>query len=208
MDTVAVGAIVTPGESVGVADQHNAGHGVYELNGALYASAVGRLQAAENKAAENDPKGVKTTLFVACATKSANESPLLPRIGAIVTARVTKVSSRSAHTELLVQDGRPLAEKFKGTIRQQDVRRTEIDKVDIYRCFAPGDLVRAKLLSLGDRHSYFLTTADNALGVVEALSVAGMPMVPISWQEMQCPRTGTREFRKVAKVDPKKPTPL
>ena len=27
-------------------------------------------------------------------------------------------------------------------------------------------------------------------------------MVPVGWQEMQCPRTYVKEFRKVAKVSP------
>lgn len=31
---------------------------------------------------------------------------------------------------------------------------------------------------------------------------AGVQMVPISWCEMQCPRTHTKEFRKVARVQP------
>jgi hypothetical protein len=31
-------------------------------------------------------------------------------------------------------------------------------------------------------------------------AVAGAPMVPISWQEMQCPKTSAVENRKVAKV--------
>ena len=44
------------------------------------------------------------------------------------------------------------------------------------------------------------STARNELGVVYARSVAGAPMVPISWQEMQCPRTQAIENRKVAKV--------
>lgn len=30
---------------------------------------------------------------------------------------------------------------------------------------------------------------------------AGVPMVPISWQEMQCPQTKAVENRKVAKVE-------
>jgi hypothetical protein len=34
-------------------------------------------------------------------------------------------------------------------------------------------VVRAKVLSLGDARSYYLTTADNALGVVHARSLAG-----------------------------------
>lgn len=30
----------------------------------------------------------------------------------------------------------------------------------------------------------------------------GVQMVPISWCEMQCPRTHTKDFRKVARVQP------
>ena len=32
--------------------------------------------------------------------------------------------------------------------------------------------------------------------------LSGVPMVPVGWQEMQCPRTYVKEFRKVAKVLP------
>jgi exosome complex component CSL4 len=67
-------------------------------------------------------------------------------------------------------------------------------------------------ISLGDARSYFLSTASNNLGVVYALpspspsSIDGnrgneTPMVPINWQEMQCPRTNTIERRKVAKPE-------
>lgn len=49
-------------------------------------------------------------------------------------------------------------------------------------------------------HTYHLTTAENELGVAIALSPAGVPMVPISWTEMQCPETFIKEPRKVAKV--------
>ena len=54
--------------------------------------------------------------------------------------------------------------------RQQDVRATEVDKVELIACFRPGDLVRAAVLSLGDSRSYLLTTARNELGVVAAKS--------------------------------------
>jgi len=48
-----------------------------------------------------------------------------------------------------------------------------------------------------------LTTAENELGVVIAKSeAAGEKMVPISWTEMQCPKTYIKELRKVAKVIP------
>jgi exosome complex RNA-binding protein Csl4 len=46
-------------------------------------------------------------------------------------------------------------------------------QVVMYDCFRPGDIVRAKVLSLGDARSYHLSTADNSLGVVRAKSLAG-----------------------------------
>ena len=43
-----------------------------------------------------------------------------------------------------------LSEPFRGQIRKEDVRATEKDKVEMYRCFRPGDIVLAKLLSFGE----------------------------------------------------------
>ena len=54
-------------------------------------------------------------------------------------------------------------------------------------------------------HWYHLSTAENELGVVIATaegSLQGISMVPISWSEMQCPKTLTKEPRKVARVIP------
>jgi exosome complex component CSL4 len=53
------------------------------------------------------------------------------------------------------------------------VRLTEVDKVEIYKCFRPNDIVKAEVISLGDSRSYFLSTAKNELGVIFAKSVAG-----------------------------------
>lgn len=43
-----------------------------------------------------------------------------------------------------LQHRRAVVGKFSGIIRQQDVRLTEIDKVDLYACFRPGDVVRCR----------------------------------------------------------------
>lgn len=75
----------------------------------------------------------------------------------------------------------------------------EKDKVHMYKCFRPGDIVRAEIISLGDAKSYHLSTAKNELGVIHALSISNAPLVPVSWEEMQCSKTGVREFRKCAK---------
>ncbi|ONK63896.1 uncharacterized protein A4U43_C07F20040 [Asparagus officinalis] len=124
----------------------------------------------------------------------------VPEPGSIVIARVTKVMGRMASADIMCVGSKSVREKFTGTIRQQDVRATEIDKVDMYQSFRPGDIVRALVLSLGDARAYYLSTAKNELGVVSAQSITGGTMIPISWTEMQCPLTGQIEQRKVAKV--------
>lgn len=194
--------VVTPGERIGETTSHRAGTGVVANGTGLFSALVGQVVSeATNEMSDVPHAADRRTVLRVVSARDADGAPPMPEIGAVVTAKITKVTPRAAHAEILVVGGRPLRELFKGTIRQQDVRQTEIDKVEIYKCFAPGDVVLAEVISLGDRHSYFLTTAKNELGVVYAKSIAGVAMLPVSWQEMQCPTTKVREFRKVAKVD-------
>lgn len=65
----------------------------------------------------------------------------------------------------------------------------------------PGDVLLARVISLGDSRAYFLTTAAVELGVVFARSAEGVTMLPVSWQEMMCPATKNREPRKVKAAD-------
>ncbi|CAK9153444.1 unnamed protein product, partial [Ilex paraguariensis] len=85
---------------------------------------------------------------------------------------VTKVMARMASADIMCVGPKSVREKFTGIIRQQDVRATEIDKVDMHASFRPGDTVRALVLSLGDARAYYLSTAKNELGVVSAESAA------------------------------------
>lgn len=65
-----------------------------------------------------------------------------------------------------------LKEPFKGTIRKEDVRATEKDKVEMYKSFRPGDIVLARVLTLHTQ-TYLLSTAENELGVIFAKSEGG-----------------------------------
>ncbi|KAG6922303.1 exosome component 1, partial [Chelydra serpentina] len=106
------------------------------------------------------------------------ESQFLPDVGAIVTCKVCSINSRFAKVHILYIGSTPLKSAFRGTIRVLGI-------------------------SLGDMQSnYLLSTGENELGVVVAHSEAGAQMVPISWCEMQCPRTHSKELRKVARVQP------
>uniref|UniRef100_K7G4H7 Exosome component 1 n=1 Tax=Pelodiscus sinensis TaxID=13735 RepID=K7G4H7_PELSI len=131
------------------------------------------------------------------------ESQLLPNVGAIVTCKVCSINSRFAKVRILYIGSTPLKSTFRGTIRREDSTSCAPCQVEVYKSFRPGDIVLAKVISLGDMQSnYLLSTAENELGVVVAHSEAVAQMVPISWCEMQCPKTHSKELRKVARVQP------
>ena len=117
-----------------------------------------------------------------------------------VICRILSTTPRFCKAEILRVNGIPVTDAFRGMIRREDVRATEKDKVDMYKSFRPGDIVLAKVLSLGDAQSYLLRTDENELGVIHAKSEAGSLMVPKSWCEFFCPKTKVIENRKVAKV--------
>nr|GLL17490.1 exosome complex component CSL4 [Ipomoea trifida] len=188
--------LVTPGEVLGSALDYKAGRGAY-------LSAQHKIVCASITGVRSfipPPSDSSDQRLTVEVTGHKAHGPV-PQPGAVVIARVTKVMARMASADIMCVGFQAVREKFTGIIRQQDVRATEIDKVDMHLSFRPGDIVRALVLSLGDARAYYLSTAKNELGVVSAESVAGATMVPISWTEMQCPLTGQVEQRKVAKVE-------
>ncbi|MBN3312283.1 EXOS1 protein, partial [Atractosteus spatula] len=184
--------LCVPGERLCSTEECIPGPGTYLRHGYIFASLAGYVLR----------KNVGEEMPVVSVVKES-EAQLLPDVGATVTCKVTSINPRFAKVQILYVGSTPLKDRFRGTIRKEDVRATEKDKVEIYKSFRPGDIVLAKVISLGDVQSnYLLTTAENELGVVVAHSEAGEQMVPISWCEMQCPRTHAKEFRKVARVQP------
>ena len=124
----------------------------------------------------------------------------VPQSGDTVTCRVTRLTPRMANVDILCVNDVPLTTAaFPGVVRIQDIRSHDVDKVEMMKSFRPGDIIRAEVISMGDSRSYYLSTAKEPLGVVFARSAAGGTMVPLSWQEMFCPTSKTKEFRKVAR---------
>jgi len=188
------GTVVVPGSRLCVADsEHQAGPGTYSQQGYIYSSLVGEVRLVTR------PDKV---VSVEVAGGGAADS-VVPAQGDLVTARVLAVNPRFAKVHLLCVGDCVLSEPFRGQVRKEDVRASEKDKVEMYRSFRPGDIALCRVLSLGDAQAgYLLTTAENELGVVIARSEAGAAMVPVSWTEMQCPVSCSKEGRKVAKVMP------
>ncbi|KAM5271502.1 exosome complex component CSL4 isoform 5-T5 [Ctenodactylus gundi] len=138
-----------PGERLCNLEEASPGSGTYTRHGYIFSSLAGCL----TKSSENGALPVVSVM-------RETESQLMPDVGAIVTCKVSSINSRFAKVHILYVGSTPLKNSFRGTIRKEDVRATEKDKV------------------------------------------VGVQMVPISWCEMQCPKTHTKEFRKVARVQP------
>lgn len=194
-----ISSMVTPGMRLGRASELKAGKGAYvkPREDYVYASLTGLTRFIP----PTPPHSLDQRPTVQVTGHKAHGA--VPQPGSIVIARVTKVMPRMASADIMCVGPKSVPEKFTGIIRQQDVRATEIDKVEMHLSFRPGDIVKAQVLSLGDARAYHLSTAKNELGVVSAESASGATMVPISWTEMQCPLTGQTEPRKVAKVETK-----
>ncbi|WWC88887.1 uncharacterized protein L201_003802 [Kwoniella dendrophila CBS 6074] len=164
------------------------GSGCYELDGRILSSIVGV------------PKRDGSVVSVIGRQESNNT----PEVGSVVIGTISRLTTQQAHVTLITSNDRPLpetSEEFQGVIRITDIRLTERDKIKMGDCFRLGDLVKAKVLSLGDARSYYLSTAANELGVMYAISETGNPLLPVSYQEMEDELTGKREKRKVAKPE-------
>ena len=203
------GSVVMPGVRLCPSDNvHLQGHGTYTQHGYIYSSLVGVLRLVTN--------ADKTVTVEVDGLKGDS---LVPGQQDVVTVKIVSVNPRCskknmfsihvmchfrfAKCHIMCVGEVVLSEHYRGQIRKEDVRATEKDRVEMYKCFRPGDIVLARVISLGDAGGgYLLTTAENSLGVVIARSEAGSLMVPVSWTEMQCTASYSVEERKVAKVIP------
>ncbi|OWT40103.1 exosome complex component CSL4 [Cryptococcus neoformans Bt1] len=182
------------------------GKGCYERNGQIVASVVGRPRrdgAVVSVVGREETVGTvdvdSIVIGVVSVPPDCNCKILFK-----ANSQISRLTPQQAHVTLTTLADRPLpesSEDFTGLIRIADIRLTERDKVKMGECFRLGDIVKAKVLSLGDARSYYLSTAANELGVVYAKSEAGNPLLPVSYQEMEDEVTRKKEKRKVAKPE-------
>nr|XP_044609008.1 exosome complex component CSL4 isoform X2 [Equus asinus] len=107
-----------PGERLCNLEEGSPGSGTYTRHGYIFSSLAGCL----TKSSENGALPVVSVM-------RETESQLLPDVGAIVTCKVSSINSRFAKVHILYVGSTPLKNSFRGTIRKEDVRATEKDKV-------------------------------------------------------------------------------
>ena len=192
------GDVVVPGDALGKISKYSQGVGTCVRRGTLYATLVGKVKIEKGKDS-----------LPAMAVHSRNRrAETVPEVGSRVIGKVININERQAKVNMICIEGKMLTEPFHGVIRREDVRAMEKDAVLIFNSFRPGDMVRARVISLGEGPSYVLSTAGNELGVILArCDECGDMMSPVSWCEVQCNKSGMREKRKVAKVINAVPVP-
>ena len=183
------GDFVVPGDCVGPSTRHSPGKGVYNRGNTFYASLCGRITL------KSESSGTHIVSVESCC-----RSVVVPEKGSVVLCKVVSVTQSYAKVLILSVNNLPLLEHLKGIIRKEEIRSTEKDTVNVFMSYHPRDIVRARVLSLGESQLYTLSTAENELGVIFATSEQNGQMIPINWSEMQCTLTGVKERRKVAKV--------
>jgi exosome complex component CSL4 len=192
MAALLAGERAWPGMPLAHAGEVTAGEGTYVWGAQLHAAVAGIVVLG----GESSPP----TVSVLATARGASASAQPPAVGDLVTCRVARLNPRIASLDILCLGGVPLREACTGLLRREDVRGFEKDKVEMYSSCRPGDVVQARVISLGDSRAYYVTTASDELGVVFAQSAEeGTTMVPVSYDEMMCPVTHSREPRKVAK---------
>ncbi|KAK2595794.1 exosome 3'-_5 exonuclease subunit ski4 (Csl4) [Conoideocrella luteorostrata] len=201
-------SVAVPGQILGSASKYLPGPGTHIYEGSVASSLLGSVVITAPAKAPGPAKRLnkitapapeeRPTISVA-RHGGRRQREILPDVNNIVLARVLRLMPKQAIVVIQQVGDTVLQTEWQGVIRVQDVRATEKDKVKIYESFKPGDIVRARVISLGDQANYYLSTASNELGVIMATSEAGNDMVPVSWKEYKDPETGASELRKVAK---------
>jgi exosome complex RNA-binding protein Csl4 len=175
-------------------DEHIPGDGVYVRFHHIHSAIAGIVKIEEM---DNGKKKISVVL----PTKNSTFARI-PTISSIVTCKVTNVGSTSCRVSIHCLEKETLKHPFKGIIRKEDIREIEKGTVEIHKCFRVGDIILARVIGVGENHSFLLSTAEDELGVSVAYSRFNKktPMVPVNWTQMRCPKTFVKELRKVAKI--------
>lgn len=187
--------LVIPGEVLGSESRFFKGPGTCVRGGKVYSTLAGKVSISDKGDQSPTHKPVISVLH-----SKAPGLKNVPSIGSLTICRVINISERQAKVSMLSVRGVVLPEPLHGIIRREDIRAMEKDTIEVFHSFRPRDLVRARVIAHGEGLAYVLSTAESELGVVAALCECGGNMLPVSWCEMQCSKTGDREKRKVAKV--------
>lgn len=147
---------VVPGDVIGKYESNiSLGVGTYESNGIIYASMLGEVK--------DCMKGENRFISVETRHQMAH---MVLAIGDVVLARILRINIQQIQVEILANDKHLLRFPTRAILRQEDIRESQTDLIVMNELFHPGDIIVAKVVSLGDARYFFISTAGPDLGVV------------------------------------------
>lgn len=182
---------VLPGAVLGPLGDFKSGPGTHCVEGSICASLAGVVSTDDDRTIE-----VKHW-----RRRTATGAALVPQVGSVVSGKITRITASQANVDIICCGEVVLPQPAQGVIRVEDVFPAAVDHtaVQMSNCFRPGDVIKARLTSIGDSKQYWLSTAEPALGVAWARGGDGDVLLPVAWDEMLSPATGAKQPRKAAR---------
>ena len=175
------GLFVVPGAQLGVIEEFTSGPGTYVEDGTIYSQVTGRTLL--------DMLNRQVSVYPLVPTAS------VPQVGDIVTALVLDVRSKNAILRIFKIGDKTLSGFFTGLLHISGVSHGYVD--NMFNVCKVGDIMTAKVISTKNR-SFFLSTAENDLGVINAFcSMCGHLLEPKN-RGMGCSKCGNFEGRKIS----------
>jgi len=142
--------IAVPGDTVGVIEEGDSGHGAYEDQGRIHSMFTGRMRFdPKNKVFQVDP---------------LTSSPPFPREGEEVIARVITVQNSLATLEIVKVSDRVLGRTFTGLLHHSRAGRIVGSRLKKY--LKPGDIVRVEVVY--DKNLIHVSMVGQRFGAIQA----------------------------------------
>ncbi len=175
------GHLVLPGERLGVIEEFIPDSGTYVKDGVIYSKVVGRA-------------------LMDLLSKRVSVYPLIdgatvPKVTSTVVGQVGNAQSDNVLVRIFQVGPKRLSGVFTGILHVSDVQERYVESMnDVCK---PGDIIRTKVIS--DKNQiYHLSTKEKDLGVLYAFCSRCSNLLELKRHEMQCPRCGNIERRKIA----------
>jgi exosome complex component CSL4 len=175
------GHLVLPGERLGVIEEFIPDSGTYSKDGVIYSKIVG--------CALMDMLNRKVSVYPLVAEAT------VPKVGAQIVGQVGNAQSDNVLVRIFKVGDKNLSGVFTGILHISDVSDRYVDSMN--DACKPGDVIRARVISEKNQ-IYHLSTADKDLGVLYGLCGRCGNQLEQKRNEMQCPKCGNIEQRKIA----------
>ncbi|MFH1579263.1 MAG: exosome complex RNA-binding protein Csl4 [Thermoplasmatota archaeon] len=175
------GRKVLPGDEVAIAEEYMSGEGTYEMDGKIFASAVGEL--------DLDPRDKLAKVIL-------DNPPVVLQEGDLVLGEVTDTRPAMAIISIIAQEGnaRAVSSETLASVHVSKLSSSYVeDAGDLMR---PGDIIRGTVIQADP--SVQLSTAGPHFGVLRALCGRCRSPLEKKGRGLYCEKCDRTENRKIA----------